>query len=83
MDPMAFLKFKPMLEQFRERHPKFVSFFGFAGQHIKEDSLLEISVTDPDGKKIVTNIRVSPEDIALFQTFGSMLHTKGGSHDQT
>ena len=83
MNPMAFLQFKPMLEQFRERHPKFVSFFSFAGQHIKEGSLLEISVTDPDGKKIVTNIRVSPEDIALFQTFGSMLHSKGDHHDQT
>lgn len=65
MNPMTLLHLKPMFEQFRERHPKFVQFFGYAGTHLKEDALLEISITDADGKKIVTNIRLTQEDIEL------------------
>jgi len=63
MNPMNFMHLKPMIEQFRDRHPKFVEFFGYAGQHIGEDSLLEISITDASGSKIVTNIRITPEDL--------------------
>lgn len=74
MNPMAFLSLKPKMEQFRERHPKFVQFFSYAGSHLAEDSLLEISITDADGKKIVTNIRLSAEDLELFQEMQGMLH---------
>ncbi|MBQ2264117.1 MAG: hypothetical protein IJ265_02440 [Oscillospiraceae bacterium] len=72
MNPMAMLHIKPMLEKFRDRHPKFVQFFGYAGKSISVGSVLEISVTDPEGKKIVTNIRVEQEDIDLFQQMLSL-----------
>ena len=67
MNPMGFMQLKPMIEQFQERHPKFVEFFGYAGQHIQEDSLLEISITDSDGSKIVTNIRITQEDLDFVE----------------
>ncbi len=67
MNPLALLQIKPMLERFRDRHPKFVQFFGYAGNSISEGSVLEISITDPEGKKIVTNIRVEQDDIDLFK----------------
>ncbi|MBE6851475.1 MAG: hypothetical protein E7504_07060 [Ruminococcus sp.] len=73
MNPFTLMQFKPLLERFRERHPKFVQFFGYAGKSITEGSLVEITVTDPEGKKIVTNIRVDNEDIALFNQFKEML----------
>lgn len=73
MNPMKFMQFKPLLERFRDRHPKFVQFFGYAAKSITAGSLLEITVTDPEGKKIVTNIRVDEEDIALFHQFREML----------
>ena len=63
MNPMGFMQLRPMVEQFQARHPKFVEFFGYAGQHIQEDSLLEISITDAEGSKIVTNIRITQEDL--------------------
>lgn len=67
MNPMNFMHLKPLIEQFHERHPKFVEFFGYAGQHIEEDSLLEISITDPSGSKIVTNIRITQEDLEFVE----------------
>lgn len=73
MNPMALMHLKPMLEQFRDRHPKFVQFFGYAGSHLAEDALLEISITDADGKKIVTNMRLTPEDLALYSEIQSLL----------
>lgn len=73
MNPMALMHLKPMLEQFRDRHPKFVQFFGYAGSHLTEDSLLEISITDAEGKKIVTNMRVTPEDLEMYNTLQNLL----------
>ena len=67
MNPLAMLKIKPLLEGFRDRHPKFLQFFGYASQNMGEGSLLEIRITSADGKKAVTNIRVSPEDVALIE----------------
>ena len=67
MNPMGFMQLKPLIEQFQARHPRFVEFFGYAGQHIQENSLLEISITDASGSKIVTNIRITPEDLELVE----------------
>lgn len=73
MNPMALLQLKPLFEQFRDRHPKFVQFFGCAGQSLGENALVEISVTDPEGKKIVTNMKITAEDLELYQNLQSLL----------
>lgn len=66
MNPMALMQIKSMLESFRSRHPKFLQFFQAAAGAVTEDSLVEISLTTPDGKKMITNMKVTPEDLALF-----------------
>ena len=73
MNPMAFLHIKPLFEQFSQRHPKFVQFFGYASQTLGEGSLLEIAVVDPNGHKAVTNIRVAPEDLELIEQLKSLM----------
>ncbi len=73
MNPIALMQLKPMFDRFRERHPKFIQFFGYAGKSISEGSLIEVSIVDPEGKKIVTNIRVDADDIALFQQLQGMV----------
>ncbi|MBR7085349.1 MAG: hypothetical protein IKI37_09275 [Oscillospiraceae bacterium] len=67
MNPLTLMHMKPLLEGFRDRHPKFLQFFGYASQNMGEGSLLEIRITSADGKKAVTNIRVSPEDVELIE----------------
>jgi hypothetical protein len=74
MNPMSIMRLKPLLEQFQARHPKFIQFFGYAGQNITDGSLLEISVTTADGKKMITNMHVTSEDIALFHELKDLIH---------
>ena len=42
-------------------------FFQAAAQSIGEGSVIEISVTSPEGKKICTNMRVTAEDMDLVR----------------
>lgn len=69
----ALMQMKPLMEQFRERHPKFVKFFGYVGNRITDGTLIEISVTGADGKKVITNLRVSQEDLALVEQMKNLL----------
>ncbi len=67
MNPMALMQLKGLYDKFKGNHPKVPMFFKAAGQMIDEGSIIEISVTDPQGKKITTNMKVSKEDLELFQ----------------
>ena len=73
MNPLALMHIKPLLEGFQERHPKFIQFFGYAGQNLDEGSLLEISVTSADGRKAVTNIRIAPEELELMDKLKELM----------
>ena len=73
MNPKEIMRLRPLMEEFRDRHPKFVDFFGYAGQNISEDALIEIGITDAEGRKIITNMKVAPEDLELFALMKGML----------
>lgn len=66
MNPMAMLKLKTYLEHFKQNHPKVISFFSAASCLVDKDSVIELKVTSPEGKTIVTNMKVSEDDIALI-----------------
>lgn len=72
INPMAFLKIKPLLGQFRDRHPRFVEFLGAAPQQLGEDSLLEITIKSADGYTTKTNIRITAEDLELVEQLKSL-----------
>ncbi len=72
MNPMALMQMKALFEKFRDRHPRFLQFFTAAAGTVTEDSLIEISLTTPDGKKMITNMKVTPEDIELFAQLKNM-----------
>ena len=52
MNPMAMMKIKGLLDRFRSNHPKVPMFFSAASQSIGEGSIIEISITNADGKKL-------------------------------
>lgn len=69
MNPMHLMKLKGLWDDFVSRHPKFPNFIrAIAQTGIKEGSILELKVTDPDGKSYITNIKVAKKDLQLFQT---------------
>lgn len=73
MNPIAMMKLKPMLEQFGQRHPKFIQFFGAATPYMGEGSKLEIRITNAEGKTIATNLLASPEDLELLDQLKTLL----------
>lgn len=74
MNPLAMMQIKPLLEKFKERHPKFIQFFGVAAGSVGEGTLIEIGVTSPDGRKMITNMRVSQEDLELLDKLKGLMN---------
>ena len=73
MNPQAIMQIMAAWNTFRSNHPKFPAFLeALRAQGIKEDSVIEISITDPDGKKIETNIKVKQSDLDLFESLKNM-----------
>ncbi len=68
MNPMQLLKMKSAWDRFRSAHPKFPLFLNSVMQDgIRENTVLEFTVTEPDGKIYRSNLKISREDLELFQ----------------
>ena len=68
INPMQLLKIKGLWDQFTVRHPKFPAFLKAMSQGaITEDSVLEMTVITPDGRKISTNLKVTAEDVEMIR----------------
>lgn len=76
INPLMLMQIKGEIDSFKERHPKLELFFADAVNRIDTDSVLEISVTSPQGNKIRTNIKITPEDKALIEKLGGMLNNQ-------
>ncbi|MDO4187422.1 MAG: hypothetical protein Q4D29_00395 [Lachnospiraceae bacterium] len=73
MNPQNLMQVMAAWNTFKTNHPKFPAFIqALQAQGIEEDSIIEISVTDPDGKKIETNIKVKNSDLELFMSLKEM-----------
>ncbi|MBR3366466.1 MAG: hypothetical protein IKG66_01560 [Lachnospiraceae bacterium] len=74
-NPMELLKLKERLDIFRQQHPRVHPFLSeVRGKALQPGSVLEIRVTDPEGKEYVSNIRVTPEDV---ETIGLLMSLRG------
>ena len=65
MNPMNLLQLKPYWSRFKANHPKLVSFVKTASDErfLDEGSLIEITVTNSQGKKTSANLRVRQDDM--------------------
>ncbi len=57
---------KQSARNFRERHHDFVSHTGQAAEQIQKGSVIQISITHPDGKKTISDFQVNEEDYAFY-----------------
>ena len=74
VNPMTILKLKKEWELFTQRHPKFIAFLNAVQKdYIHEGSIIDITVTDPNGKVVHANLRATPEDIAVFEEIKQLL----------
>ncbi len=54
--------------KFKTNHPKFPAFCkAVAKTGLREDSVIEVIVTTPEGEKIETSIKIKPEDLDLLR----------------
>lgn len=59
---------KKHLKTFQKNHPKFQHFLGAVYKDaLSEGSIIEISVSSPDGKNYVTNLKLKKDDLDFLQ----------------
>lgn len=73
MNPQNMFALMGAYNTFQQNHPKFPAFLNaLRAQGIQEDSIIEVSVTGPDGKKVETNLKVKASDLELFESLKNM-----------
>lgn len=73
MNPMKTMKLAVAWKQFIDRHPKFAKFITeVPKQTFKENTVIDITITTDDGKKYVSNMKISAEDLAVFEELHNM-----------
>lgn len=67
IDPIKLMKLKSAIGGFQSRHSKFVNFIhAMSSQCMNEGTIIEVNVTTPDGKRYVSNMKVSAEDVEFL-----------------
>ena len=78
MNPMAVVKLKPLLEKFRENHPRIPQFMQTAASGMEEGGALDLKVTKAAGQKIEASIKLNADDIELLNALRELLAQAGG-----
>jgi hypothetical protein len=76
LNPMSMMKIKSLLEKFKSNHPKVPKFMQAASTSVGVGSIIELSVTSPEGKKILTNIKVTQDDIDLINEMKNLMQNQ-------
>lgn len=73
MNPLDIMKFKSLWDNFTTRHPKFPMFLNAVLQTgVSEGTIFEIQVKNPDGKEYASNLKITKEDLELFEKLKNM-----------
>lgn len=66
-------KMKAGLDKFRVHHPKFPAFLNAVSQDaLREGTIVEITVTTPEGKNYCSNLKLNDDDLELIETLKNM-----------
>ncbi len=73
-NPAKLLQLKKQYEAFIERHPKFMRYMAYITDHyIEEGAIMDVTVTDAQGKSIHGNAKLCAEDVVFLQEVRRML----------
>ena len=74
MNPMAFMQIKSLWDRFENNHPKFPRFLSVVSNNVmKEGTIIEVKVTDPDGTDYTTNLKLTADDRSIIEEFKNSL----------
>ncbi|MBP7186386.1 MAG: hypothetical protein KBA55_06435 [Ruminococcus sp.] len=72
MNPLAAVKVIPLVKKFSQNHPKLMPFVHTALGMIDEDSIVEIKIKNAEGRSIVTNLKITKEDMKLIEELNKL-----------
>jgi hypothetical protein len=73
-NPAKLLQLKKQYEAFVGRHPKFMRYLAYITDNcVAEGSVMDVTVTDAEGRSIHGNAKLSAEDVAFLQEVRRML----------
>lgn len=67
-NPAAIFKAKKSWDTFCRNHPRFPAFLqAVQSAGIQEGTVIEVTVTTPEGKNMTTNVRITASDLQTFE----------------
>ncbi|MGN0314444.1 MAG: hypothetical protein ACI4EG_06595 [Fusicatenibacter sp.] len=67
------MELKNLRDQFACNHPKFIRFMeDLSSQTLQEGTIIEITVTTPEGKHMVSNLKLTDSDISMLESIHEM-----------
>lgn len=75
INPTKLLKLKGAWDVFSQNHPKFPQFMKAVHKSgVQEGTIIEINVTNPDGKILSSNMKLKESDTKLFAELSELLN---------
>lgn len=73
INPAKLLKLKGAWGTFSNSHPKFIQYLSAVGKGaVTEGTVIDITVTTPDGKAMSSNIKLNKSDVELFRELSDL-----------
>ncbi len=73
INPMAIMQLQSKFNTFKTEHPRVAPFFGaLKDSSIQVGTVFDMKVTTPEGKEMQCNIKITQNDIDLFNTLMEM-----------
>ena len=73
MNPTQIFQMMGAWQKFTANHPKFPKFLkAVAAEGLKEDTLIEVNITTPEGKTYCSNLKITQSDLELFKQMKDM-----------
>lgn len=69
LNPMTLLRIRKLWGQFTAAHPKLLPYLGELRNsgYVRDGSVIDLTVTSPDGRDLRYNMRVTAEDLELIK----------------
>ena len=73
-NPAKLLQLKKQYEACADRHPKFLHYLAYIIDHyMAEGTVMDVTVTDSEGKSLHGNAKLTSEDVAFLQELRRLL----------
>ncbi len=73
-NPAKLLQLKKQYSAFLDRHPKFMRYMAYITDHyMEEGTVMDVTVTDPQGRSLHGNAKLTAEDVAFLKEVRQML----------